>query len=385
MDPKKFKKAWSGKLARPPRRSVQSLELHPDDQNILLKAGLPASLFPYFDFQVLKSGDFEHLDQSEAGGGFGAEYHRFRIIGEDTWGMPVCIDVEQAGRVMVLSSDCSQMLLLNSNICKLAASLLAFKELLESSRTDSAINDFMNQINKIDQPAAGQDAYWSRCAIDYFKENEQETDQSLTSSLENPVLGVLSYNDYGQWEVETELFKNMSRCGWNERLVNRFVFPTCNRAGERIDPPADQELVLLAILPSSFHIPIKITFETHKNAPPSEDQERALKYLLSDEKRILKLLVNAVKPYVINSGAWDFVKEELAADLSKLEAILREPAGWLSLIRIRHIHISHVVKSESVVVGFDCAASWDNEHGLGFQLIEGEVIQVGHGTVGWNF
>lgn len=88
---------------------------------------------------------------------------------------------------------------------------------------------------------------------------------------------------------------------------------------------------------------------------------------------------------MIDFGWWDILQDELAGDLPKLEAILREPAGWLSLMRFRQIHISRKIEAGSAVIGFDCDAGWDDEHGLGFQIIEGEVIDFGYGTVGWYF
>ncbi|QDU52596.1 DUF6985 domain-containing protein [Gimesia panareensis] len=381
MTPTEFEKIWNGSLSSAPAESAQLLNLDQADKDFLIQAGLPTSLYPEFSFERLETGDMEHLDESEEGEGFDEQFHRYRIIGEDGYAMPVLLDEAEEGTVWVLSTDASRLLYLNANVRELAASLIAFARFLESSRTEATVNEFLSEIRNIDSRAALEEAYWSECAFNYLEEETQPAgtaDHPLVSQFEHPLLGTLLFNDENQWEGETELFKNLSRCGWNERLVTHFVYSRSN-----LDD--DQEFAPLAKVPASFHYPIKITFASPDNTPPMAAQEKALKYLISDEKRILKLLVNAVKTYVIDTGWWDILQEELEADLPKLEAILREPAGWLSLIRFRQIHISRKIEAGSAVIGFDCNAGWDDEHGLGFQIIEGEVIDIGYGTVGWYF
>ncbi|QDU05258.1 hypothetical protein V6x_49940 [Gimesia chilikensis] len=381
MTPAEFKKIWNGLLSRVPAESAQLLNLDQADKDFLIQAGLPTSLYPEFSFERLETGELDHLDESEEGEGFDERFHRYRIIGEDGYSMPVLLNESEGGTVWVLSGECERLLYLNKNVRELAASLIAFARFLESSRTETAVNEFLAEIRNIDARAALEEAFWSECAFNYLEEETQPTgteDHPLVSQYEHPQLGTLLFNDENQWEGETELFKNLSRCGWNERLVTQFVYYRSSLSN-------DQEFAPLAKVPASFHYPIKVTFASPDNTPPTATQEKALKYLISDEKRILKFLVNAVKTYVIDSDWWEFLQEELAGDLPKLEAILREPVGWLSLIRFRQIHISRKIEAGSAVIGFDCSAGWDNEHGLGFQIIEGEVIDIGHGTVGWYF
>lgn len=381
MTPAEFKKIWNGSLSSVLAESVQILNLDQADKDFLIQAGLPTSLYPEFSFERLETGELDHLDESEEGEGFDEQFHHYRIIGEDGYSMPVLLNESEQGTVWVLSGDFERLLYLNKNVRELAASLITFARFLESSRTEAAVNEFLAEIRNIDARAALEESFWSECVFNYLEEETQPAgtaDHPLVSQFEHPLLGTLLFNNENQWEGEAVLFKNLSRCGWNERLVTHFVYSRSNQAD-------DQEFAPLAKVPASFHYPIKITFASPDNTPPTAAQEKALKYLLSDEKRILKRLVNAVKTYVIDSDWWEFLQEELEGDLPKLEAILREPAGWLSLIRFRQIHISRKIEAGSVVIGFDCSAGWDNEHGLGFQIIEGEVIDIGHGTVGWYF
>ncbi|QDV20373.1 hypothetical protein Pan153_50480 [Gimesia panareensis] len=123
MTPTEFEKIWNGSLSSAPAESVQLLNLDQADKDFLIQAGLPTSLYPEFSFERLETGDMEHLDESEEGEDFDEQFHRYRIIGEDGYAMPVLLDEAEEGTVWVLSTDASRLLYLNANVRELAASL----------------------------------------------------------------------------------------------------------------------------------------------------------------------------------------------------------------------------------------------------------------------
>lgn len=281
MTPAEFKKIWNGSLSSAPAESVQLLNLDQADKDFLIQAGLPTSLYPEFSFKRLGTGELEYLDESEEGEGFDERFHQYRIIGEDGYSMPVLLNEAEEGTIWVLSGDCERLLFLSANVRELATSLIAFARFLESSRTEAAVNEFLAEIRNIDSRAALEEAFWSECAFNYLEEDTHPVgtaDHPLVSQYEHPRLGTLLFNDENQWEGETELFKNLSRCGWNERLVTHFVYDRSNLATERINTPADQEFAPLAKVPASFHYPIKVTFASPNNTPPTAAQEKALKF-----------------------------------------------------------------------------------------------------------
>lgn len=178
MTPEKFKAEWergeTSQLVRYPPNVVSELSLPEEAKSFLTDIGLPEGAAPFLDF-----GGKSHLSIPPVTEIWKAGENRFRIIGSNGYGDPVCIDTESAGRVFyLLHEDEMVPRFINSSIPQLAYSLLAFRQVvadtnamggrdayLEGRIPAEIVDRFITEMETIDPPAISADHFWFHAIV----------------------------------------------------------------------------------------------------------------------------------------------------------------------------------------------------------------------------
>ncbi len=175
MTPLEFKSAWTSEdaLIQFPRESVSTLAIPLADRDFLANIGLPKEAAPFLDF-----GSKRELSLPTASNLFASEKSssRFRVIGFNNFGDPICIDELNGGQIVYLLHDGSlEPRFMNSSLPQLAYSLLAFREAVKATNLAGGkgaylegripievINEFVGKMNDIDPAAVRPDLFWSQ-------------------------------------------------------------------------------------------------------------------------------------------------------------------------------------------------------------------------------
>ena len=105
MSPDDFKQAWErdvDKLVTFLPEVVATLRVTQDQRAFLIATGLPESAAPYFDF-----GGKHYIGIPSAAELWkaGPAFQRYRVIGANGCGDPICLDEESDGAVVYLNHD----------------------------------------------------------------------------------------------------------------------------------------------------------------------------------------------------------------------------------------------------------------------------------------
>ncbi|HZR20712.1 MAG TPA: SUKH-4 family immunity protein [Verrucomicrobiae bacterium] len=135
MSPADFKQAWESdddKLVAFASEVVVPLRISEVHRAFLVEAGLPESAAPYLNFGGRHyAGMPSAADLWKAGDTF----KRYRVIGANGFGDPICIDEESGGAVVYLNHDDEmKCCFMNSNVECLAGSLLAFRDVIQQTQ-----------------------------------------------------------------------------------------------------------------------------------------------------------------------------------------------------------------------------------------------------------
>jgi len=173
MTSDEFKTQWerekTSRLVRYPRSIVLELAIPEEAKSFLTEIGLPDSAAPFLDF-----GGSTCISIPTVTEVWKAGERRYRIIGSNGYGDPVCVDTESAGRVFyLLHDDGLAPRFMNSSIPQLAYSLLAFRQVvsdanaiggknayLEGCIPSEVVDRFITQMETIDPPAISSDHFW---------------------------------------------------------------------------------------------------------------------------------------------------------------------------------------------------------------------------------
>jgi hypothetical protein len=172
MTPDEFKAQWereeTTQLVRYPRSAVLDLVIPDEAKSFLTDIGLPEEAAPFLDF-----GSSSHISIPTVAAVWKAGDPRYRIIGSNGYGDPVCVDIESAGRVCYLLHD-GEMAprFMNSSIPQLAYSLLAFRTVvadtiaiggkdahLGGSIPPEVVDRFIIEMDRIDPPAISSEHF----------------------------------------------------------------------------------------------------------------------------------------------------------------------------------------------------------------------------------
>jgi len=174
MTPAEFKQAWErtgDHLVSFPSDVVATVKIPEDHRRFLVQPGLPVEAAPFFNFggkHYIRIPSTAELWQA------GEAFRRYRIIGANGFGDPVCVDEEMEGAVVYLNHDDNmRRAFMNSNVESLAYSLLAFRDAVDEAQQRGGKDAFLNnqipndvidrfivRLGEIDPPAIKSDAFW---------------------------------------------------------------------------------------------------------------------------------------------------------------------------------------------------------------------------------
>lgn len=175
IDAREFKRRWEdfrrsdalADVTRPfPLSSLADVKLPPDSRAFLVEAGLPKEAAPYLNFGPPKMGTLPRVSSVWLQT---ASFDRYRIVGSNGSGDPVCIDEEAGGEVVYLNHDNRfQRVVMASSIASLAECLLLFRDFLEEAGgaaeaiEPALFQPLVARIRAIDEAVAGAEGYWQR-------------------------------------------------------------------------------------------------------------------------------------------------------------------------------------------------------------------------------
>ncbi len=170
ITPQQFKESWERQehehLVLFPQQSLADVRLPADAQSFLVEVGLPEDAAPFLSFKPPRSGTLQRVS---ANWRQSSEFNRYRIIGSNGSGDPVCIDEEAGGQVVYLNHDNHfQRVLMASSVITLAACLLQVRDFAAESggfdemMTAGSFEPLIARLRSIDPAVCGEDGYWQQ-------------------------------------------------------------------------------------------------------------------------------------------------------------------------------------------------------------------------------
>lgn len=132
--PLEFREHWGQHgdncLAFPPS-SLEDVRIPEDARTFLLAAGMPEDAAPFLSFKSPKTGP---LPTAADEWHLAPDFNRYRVIGFNGSGDPLCLDEEDEGAVIYLNHDDHfRRVLINTSVSQLAESLLAFRHFIQQT------------------------------------------------------------------------------------------------------------------------------------------------------------------------------------------------------------------------------------------------------------
>src|SRR6185312_4724717 len=170
ITPQQFQQRWeripTDRLVVFPESSLSDVRVPSDVRNFLVQAGLPDSAAPFLDFGPPETGTLERASvvwhESSA-------FDRYRIIGGNGSGDPVCLDEVAAGQVVYLNHDNDfERVLMASSVFTLAECLLEFRAVVAETlgATEQVSRErydaLLRRIQAIDPASSGEGDFWEQ-------------------------------------------------------------------------------------------------------------------------------------------------------------------------------------------------------------------------------
>lgn len=176
ITPEAFKSAWQRvdeNLIGCTREQIEGLGLRKDTMHFLRVAGLPDDAAPFLSFSYLAEGRLRGVDEVFK---VREGLSRYKAIGFDGNGCPICIDAGQEDRIVCLDHDQDfEAVFVNASVPQLAETLLAYRDFVQEVRAgsggqadlDEAFTDdqwgrLAERIAAIDGEAGPPDGFWNR-------------------------------------------------------------------------------------------------------------------------------------------------------------------------------------------------------------------------------
>jgi hypothetical protein len=174
MTPDEFKKLWlaeKDELVTFDASRVTSLRIPEDSKSFLNSPGIPREASPFLSFG---SKDDQLLQTVSKVWGQPETFERYRIIGSDGIGDPICIDEEANGRIVYLNHDNEFLVgFMNSSIQQFAYSALLFRDVVKKTRATAGsdaflngqippaiVDEFISQLDQIDPSGIKDGTFW---------------------------------------------------------------------------------------------------------------------------------------------------------------------------------------------------------------------------------
>ncbi len=160
----------SKKLNKVSAAALAGIRTAPESAAFLTEAGLPDSAAPCLSFNP------DRLPPLPAEYPVAQEFRRYRILGSDGSGNPICIDEELRSSVVVLEHDGGfRVQFMNSSVPQLAECLLAYRDFWGRLRAAGADDDFIDyrrlpkdikewicaELERIDKAGFAKGTFWA--------------------------------------------------------------------------------------------------------------------------------------------------------------------------------------------------------------------------------
>lgn len=175
LTPEEFRTHWPSEeepLCRFPEETTNDLNI-PDDCKVFLnEAGLPESAAPFLEFRSPEEGPLKTAAEARQ---LSSDFDRYRVIGFDDAGNPLCLDERERGAVVYLDHDNRlQRVFMNSSIQQLAESLLAFEKMIRDTQEQNGEDAYLDgdipetvrvwvraELEMIDASAVADGCFWA--------------------------------------------------------------------------------------------------------------------------------------------------------------------------------------------------------------------------------
>ena len=170
ITPQEFKERWQkvpdDRLIAFPKGSLSDVRVASEARAFLIEVGLPAEAAPFLDFGPPKSGTLERVSTVwQQPSAFG----RYRIIGGNGSGDPVCLDEDTEGEVVYLNHDNRfERLLMARSVFSLAECLLELRDVIAKAGGDTEqvpreeYFGLLARFRSIDPASSGKGGFWEQ-------------------------------------------------------------------------------------------------------------------------------------------------------------------------------------------------------------------------------
>lgn len=150
-----FRDRWADRLETYPLSALQGIAIPEDPRSFLLHVGLPNTVSTVCQ-----------LDDPA--------YNRYRVIGFNGSGDPICLDEREAGEVVYLNhDDHCRRIFINKTVLQLAESLLTFRQFIRETQIRGGADAYLDgdipadlrewveyELRRVDQHAFQPDSFW---------------------------------------------------------------------------------------------------------------------------------------------------------------------------------------------------------------------------------
>jgi hypothetical protein len=167
LTPQEFKRRWESvgdiPLVTFPERVFSNVAIPPEVRDFLVEIGLPADAAPFLSFAPPERRTLERVSDVWFQP---ATLDRYRIIGGNGSGDPICLDEESEGQVFYLNHDNDfAPVLMASSVLALAECLLEVRDFVEVAGGFEMLSVeqydlLMGILESIDPASEGEEGFW---------------------------------------------------------------------------------------------------------------------------------------------------------------------------------------------------------------------------------
>ena len=165
-----FKEKWEGTegdcLVSFPASTLSDVRLPAEVRVFLVEAGLPQAAAPFLSFRPPEAGTLERVSEAWSQP---AGFSRYRIVGSNACGDPVCLDEEENGQVVLLNHDNRfKRVVIALSVFTLAECLLQFRQFIaEVGGTidpvaSERVGELLEQLAGLDPFVREDEGFWQQ-------------------------------------------------------------------------------------------------------------------------------------------------------------------------------------------------------------------------------
>ena len=170
ITPQQFKQLWEivegDRLISFPENCLSDVRIPSNARALLVEAGLPTDAAPLLCFGPPASGTLERASKVWHQP---SSFDRYRILGGNGSGDPVCLDEDAEGQIVYLNHDSNfERVLMASSILTLAECLVQFRNVIADAGGDTELisqeqfESLLGRFRAIDPTASEEGGFWQQ-------------------------------------------------------------------------------------------------------------------------------------------------------------------------------------------------------------------------------